>query len=201
MRHRESTFPPTPPVVPPPPGAKNVLYILVDDLRPEAAAFGVDFMSTPSLTKLARSGALFSRSYCNIAVCSPSRMSFLTGRRPSNTRTWNFLNHFRQATCTEVPGVAYPSASAYLTLPTPNGGAGQCCSHCAADGACGAWTLKGTTCTLHGQNPGEASPLAGAVSGLRGSANTTTTTTTTTTTAPTPERNLGYQARRCFDNR
>ena len=170
MRHVEAAYPPTPPVQPTPPAAKNVLYILVDDLRPELAPYGPGFMSTPSLSALAASGALFSRAYCNIAVCSPSRMSFLTGRRPSGTRAWNFINHFRQATCAEAPGVAYPPASAYLSLPAPMGGAGQCCSHCAADGACAAWTLLGATCWLHGEGHGAAAPHAGAVSGLRGSA-------------------------------
>jgi iduronate 2-sulfatase len=169
MRHFASTYPPTPPVVPPPPGAKNVLYLLVDDLRPELAAYGQSFMSTPSITALAASGALFTRAYSNIAVCSPSRMSFLTGRRPARTQAWNFLNHFRQATCTEAPGLAYPGPG-YLALPTPSGGGGQCCSHCVADSACAAWTLQGATCTLHAAGHAAPVPRPGALSGLRGSA-------------------------------
>ena len=32
-------------------------------------------------------------------MCSPSRNSFATGRRPNSTKVWNFINHFRNAEC------------------------------------------------------------------------------------------------------
>merc|ERR1712224_606092 len=38
----------------------------------------------------------FDRAYVQIAVCSPSRNSFLTGRRPDSTRVWNFKWNFRE---------------------------------------------------------------------------------------------------------
>ena len=79
-----------------PKNAKNVLYIIVDDLRPELTAYGQKQVSTPNIDRLAETSMVFDRSYCQIAVCSPSRVSFLSGRRPDTTNTVNFVNHFRQ---------------------------------------------------------------------------------------------------------
>ena len=49
--------------------------------------------------RLADTGLTFERAYCQEAVCSPSRNSFSTGRRPNSTKVWNFINHFRNAEC------------------------------------------------------------------------------------------------------
>ena len=73
----------------PPRGARSVLHIIVDDLRPELPSWGQYQIHAPHITRLAESGTVFTRAYCQLAVCSPSRMSFLTGRRPDHTRTWN----------------------------------------------------------------------------------------------------------------
>lgn len=70
---------------------KNVLYIVYDDLRPDLSAYDVKFMDTPNIQKLADTGTLFERAYCQEAVCSPSRNSFATGRRPNTTAVWNFV--------------------------------------------------------------------------------------------------------------
>lgn len=80
---------------------KNVLYIVYDDLRPDLSMYNATYMAgkTPRLQELADTGVTFERAYCQQSVCSPSRMSFTTGRRPNTTATWNFLNHFRQAEC------------------------------------------------------------------------------------------------------
>jgi len=59
----------------------NVLMIAVDDLRPEAGAYDVPLIRTPSIDALARRGTVFTQAYCQQAVCSPSRTSLLTGRR------------------------------------------------------------------------------------------------------------------------
>ena len=44
--------------------------------------YNISFMSTPNLQKLADTGTVFDRAYCQQTVCAPSRMSFTTGRRP-----------------------------------------------------------------------------------------------------------------------
>ena len=63
--------PPTPPApLPPPPknGFKNVLFIIVDDLRPEIKAYGHDYMHTPNLDALAASATMFQRAYVQYSV-------------------------------------------------------------------------------------------------------------------------------------
>ena len=62
---------------------KNILFIAVDDLRPEINCFGKAKLHTPNLDKIASRGLQFNRAYCQVPVCGPSRISLLTGKRPS----------------------------------------------------------------------------------------------------------------------
>ena len=41
--------------------------------------------------------SVFNHAYCQQAVCSPSRSSLLTGRRPNATKVWDLETHFRVA--------------------------------------------------------------------------------------------------------
>ena len=49
---------------------------------------GCTKMVTPNLDRLANESMLFQRNYVQQAVCSPTRTSLLTGRRPDATRVW-----------------------------------------------------------------------------------------------------------------
>jgi choline-sulfatase len=75
----------------------NVLFIAVDDLRPEINASGSKVIKTPNMDRIAARGTTFDRAYCQQAVCSPSRSSLMTGRRPDATRVWDLETHFRTA--------------------------------------------------------------------------------------------------------
>ena len=84
-----------------PPGRPNVLFIAIDDLRPVLGCYGDEIVVTPNIDGLAAQGTVFQRAYCQQAVCSPSRMSLMTGRRPDTTEVWDLATHFRKA----LPGV------------------------------------------------------------------------------------------------
>lgn len=73
----------------------NVLFIAVDDLRPELNCYGATHIKSPHLDKLAAAGTKFNRAYCQQAVCSPSRTSLLTGLRPDSTKVYDLQTHFR----------------------------------------------------------------------------------------------------------
>lgn len=75
----------------------NVLFIVVDDLRPEFGAYGCDYIRSPNLDRLAAAGVTFNRAYCQQAVCSPSRTSVMTGVRPDTAKVWDLETHFRTA--------------------------------------------------------------------------------------------------------
>ena len=62
----------------------NILFIAVDDLRPELGCYGVD-VKTPNIDKLAASGVRFDRAYCQQAVCGASRLSLMGGLYPTKT--------------------------------------------------------------------------------------------------------------------
>ena len=75
----------------------NVLFIAVDDLRPALGCFGDRVAVTPHIDRLSERGTVFTKAYCQLAVCSPSRLSLLTGRRPDTIRVWDLKTHFRDA--------------------------------------------------------------------------------------------------------
>jgi arylsulfatase A-like enzyme len=64
----------------PRPVKPNVLFILCDDLRPDAlGCYGSKHVKTPNIDALARGGVLFANAFCTTSLCSPSRASILTG--------------------------------------------------------------------------------------------------------------------------
>lgn len=192
LRADPQVLPPPSPPSPPPLNARSVLHIIIDDLRPQLSPWVDGGMQTPNIAALAATGTTFTRAYAAIAVCSPSRMSFLTGRLPSRTRTWNFMNSIRQATCNDLPGTIFLDATyAFLNASKDWGGSGQCCTFCQADPACAAWVYKEGEGTCHLKNtatqPAPAAP--GTVSGLRGSL-----ATRAWTTLPQNFLNHGYSS-------
>ena len=62
---------------------KNVLFIIVDDLRAALPTYGNQQVVAPNITNFAESAVQFDNAYVNIPTCGASRASILTGIRPS----------------------------------------------------------------------------------------------------------------------
>lgn len=84
-----------------PPDTPNILFIAVDDLRPELHCYGREMISSPNIDRLAAEGTRFDRSYCNIPVCGASRASLMTGLRPARNRFLSYLSRADE----EAPGI------------------------------------------------------------------------------------------------
>ena len=66
----------------------NVLFIGVDDLRPELGCYGIDYIITPNIDKLASEGRVFNNHFVHSAICVPSRIALLSGKRNFKLSYW-----------------------------------------------------------------------------------------------------------------
>ena len=62
----------------------NIVVVVVDDLRfDEFGAAGHPWLQTPNIDRLAAEGAMFTRAFHAVSLCSPNRATLLTGQYPS----------------------------------------------------------------------------------------------------------------------
>lgn len=98
------------------PFTSNVLFIPIDDLRPELGCYGNSFIKTPNIDKIAEQGMVFTRTYCQQAVCNPSRASLLTGLRPDSIKVWDLSTKFRDNVPNVVTLPQYFKQNGYTTI-------------------------------------------------------------------------------------
>ena len=76
----------------------NILLIQADQLAaPALPVYGHPVVKTPHLDALADSGVVFENTYCNFPLCTPSRMSMMTGRFANAVEAWD--NASEMASC------------------------------------------------------------------------------------------------------
>jgi arylsulfatase A-like enzyme len=75
----------------------NILFIAIDDLRPELGCYGNVHIISPNIDRLAETGAVFTNHFVQVPTCGASRYSLLTGMLPktrehlSNEACHNFI--------------------------------------------------------------------------------------------------------------
>ncbi|XP_027703003.1 iduronate 2-sulfatase [Vombatus ursinus] len=94
----------------------NVLLIIVDDLRPALGCYGEALVKSPNIDQLASRSVVFQNAFAQQAVCAPSRVSFLTGRRPDTTRVYDFNSYWRVHSGNYSTIPQYFKENGYVTL-------------------------------------------------------------------------------------
>ena len=95
---------------------KNILFIMVDDLRPELNIYGENKISSPHIDALAKSGVVFNRAYSNVPVCGASRASLLTGIRPTSKRFLRYNASIKKEAPNELNLVKHLKNEGYTTI-------------------------------------------------------------------------------------
>ena len=94
----------------------NVLFILCDDLRPDAlGCFGSKHVKTPNIDRLAARGMRFDLAYCNQAVCAPSRFTLMLGSHSSSTGLYGLGSQLRKVLPDAVTMPQYFAQFGYRT--------------------------------------------------------------------------------------
>ena len=107
------------------PRRKNVLFIIVDDLRAQLGPYfdpdHPDYFSkvkiqTPNLDKFASESMVFKHAYAQYSLCGPSRTSLFTSRRPDVTQIYNNRRYWREVGGNFTTLPQYLKNNGYLTV-------------------------------------------------------------------------------------
>lgn len=87
-------------MAPPASAPPNILLVMTDQHRWDAMSCVSDWLATPHIDAIARSGMRFSHAYTNSPVCVPARVSLASGRYPHHHGVWG---HQRYTMPVETP--------------------------------------------------------------------------------------------------
>ena len=87
------------------PKKPNVVFFLIDDLGwTDVGCYGSRFFETPNVDRLARMGVRFTNGYAACTVCSPTRVSIMTGKYPARVHLTDWISgHKRPFAKLKVP--------------------------------------------------------------------------------------------------
>ncbi|MDE3741023.1 sulfatase [Maribacter polysaccharolyticus] len=94
----------------------NILFLSIDDLRPDLGSYGNKEIKTPNIDALAASSMVMLNTHSQAAVCAPSRASTLLGYRPDSTRVWHLGDKFREINPEAVTMPQYFNKEGYYTV-------------------------------------------------------------------------------------
>ncbi len=60
----------------------NILFICVDDLRPELGCYDAEYVHSPNIDRFAEKGFVFTNHFATVPTCGASRFGLLTGMLP-----------------------------------------------------------------------------------------------------------------------
>jgi len=86
----------------------NILFIAIDDLRPELGVYGNEIIKTPNLDAIGLSGTIFENHYVQVPTCGASRCSILTGMLPSSRQ--HLKNTAIEKMMADVPEGEHPES-------------------------------------------------------------------------------------------
>jgi choline-sulfatase len=100
-----------------PTGQPNVLFLLSDQHSYRFLSYLDDTVgepvSTPNIDRFFECGTVFEQTYCQFPICTPSRLSLLTGRNPQRCHAWG-NGHMLHDECDTIADVF--SAAGYQTF-------------------------------------------------------------------------------------
>lgn len=94
----------------------NIIFLSIDDLRPDLGCYGNEEIKTPNIDALASSSMVMLNTHSQAAVCAPSRASTMLGYRPDSTRVWHLGDKFREINPNAVTMPQYFKKSGYYTV-------------------------------------------------------------------------------------
>ena len=92
----------------------NILFLLSDQHSYKVAGcYGDALGATPNIDRIARHGVTFDNAYCASPICTPSRMSLLTGQWPHKQSCWTLEDQL----ASDLPTYAHAlGAAGYRTI-------------------------------------------------------------------------------------